>query len=92
MKQLALRLRASFSNKLSSKQCIELEDKYGCHNYAPLPVVIERGEGVYAYDCEGTLLDIQAIAILTSSQPTQLLIKDMCTPKSLRPSLSNLES
>lgn len=54
MKQIVLRLRSSFSTKLSSKQCIELEEKYGCHNYAPLPVVIERGEGVYAYDCEGT--------------------------------------
>lgn len=30
-----------------------LEDKYGAHNYHPLPVVIERGQGVYLYDVEG---------------------------------------
>jgi len=30
-----------------------LEEKYGAHNYHPLPVVIERGEGVYLYDVEG---------------------------------------
>lgn len=40
-------------NKLSSKDCIELEDKYGAHNYHPLPVVLSRGEGVYVWDVEG---------------------------------------
>ena len=40
-------------NKLSSKECIELEDKYGAHNYHPLPVVLSRGEGVYVWDVEG---------------------------------------
>ncbi len=29
------------------------EDKYGAHNYHPLPVVLERGEGVYVWDVEG---------------------------------------
>lgn len=37
----------------SSKEFIELEDKYGAHNYHPLPVVIERGEGVFFWDVEG---------------------------------------
>ncbi len=32
---------------------IELEDKYGAHNYHPLDVVIERAEGVWVYDVEG---------------------------------------
>jgi ornithine--oxo-acid transaminase len=32
---------------------VALEEKYGAHNYHPLPVVIERGEGVYLYDVEG---------------------------------------
>ncbi len=32
---------------------IELEDKYGAHNYHPLPVVLSRGEGVYAWDVDG---------------------------------------
>jgi ornithine--oxo-acid transaminase len=32
---------------------IALEEKYGAHNYHPLPVVIERGQGIYLYDVEG---------------------------------------
>jgi ornithine--oxo-acid transaminase len=39
--------------KLSSDQLMQLEDKYGAHNYHPLPVVLERGEGVYVWDVEG---------------------------------------
>jgi ornithine--oxo-acid transaminase len=38
---------------ISSKAAIELENKYGAHNYHPLPVVLERGEGVYLWDVEG---------------------------------------
>jgi len=32
---------------------LELEDKYGAHNYHPLPVVLEKGEGVFLYDIDG---------------------------------------
>lgn len=32
---------------------LELEEKYGAHNYHPLPVVLERGEGVFVWDVEG---------------------------------------
>lgn len=32
---------------------IDLEDQFGAHNYHPLPVVIERGEGIYMYDVAG---------------------------------------
>lgn len=32
---------------------MELENKYGAHNYHPLPVVLDRGEGVYVWDVEG---------------------------------------
>ncbi len=39
--------------KKSSEQLIELENKYGAHNYHPLPVVLSRGEGVYVWDAEG---------------------------------------
>jgi ornithine--oxo-acid transaminase len=39
--------------KLSSEQLMAMEDKYGAHNYHPLPVVLERGEGVYVWDVEG---------------------------------------
>ncbi|WP_026809059.1 ornithine--oxo-acid transaminase [Arenibacter latericius] len=41
------------SEKLTSKNAIALEDKYGAHNYHPLPVVLSRGEGVYVWDAEG---------------------------------------
>ncbi|SCX89747.1 ornithine--oxo-acid transaminase [Nonlabens sp. Hel1_33_55] len=36
-----------------SKELIEIEEKHGAHNYHPLPVVLERGEGVYVWDVEG---------------------------------------
>lgn len=39
--------------KFSSQQLIDMEHKYGAHNYHPLPVVLERGEGVYVWDVEG---------------------------------------
>ncbi len=38
---------------LSSQQLMELEDKYGAHNYHPLPIVIAKGEGVLVWDPEG---------------------------------------
>ncbi|RMG20499.1 MAG: ornithine--oxo-acid transaminase [Bacteroidetes bacterium] len=38
---------------LSTQQAIELEAKYGAHNYHPLPVVLSRGEGVFLWDVEG---------------------------------------
>jgi len=40
-------------DQLTSQQAIELENKYGAHNYHPLPVVLSRGEGVYVWDVEG---------------------------------------
>ncbi len=36
-----------------SQQAIDLEDKYGAHNYHPLPVVLSKGEGVFLWDVEG---------------------------------------
>ena len=41
------------SEQISSQQAIELENRYGAHNYHPLPVVLRRGEGVYVWDVEG---------------------------------------
>ncbi|WP_339812716.1 ornithine--oxo-acid transaminase [uncultured Imperialibacter sp.] len=38
---------------MSSKEAMELENKYGAHNYHPLPVVLSRGEGVFVWDIEG---------------------------------------
>ena len=40
-------------NKISSKYAIELEDKYGAHNYHPIPVVLSKGEGINVWDLEG---------------------------------------
>ena len=37
----------------SAQQYIDLEEKYGAHNYHPLPVVLERGEGVFLWDVDG---------------------------------------
>ncbi|WP_374460718.1 ornithine--oxo-acid transaminase [Chryseobacterium taeanense] len=36
-----------------SQYFIELEDKHGAHNYHPLPVVLDKGEGVFVWDVEG---------------------------------------
>lgn len=43
------------SNTVSSETAkfLEMEEKYGAHNYHPLPVVLNRGEGVFLYDVEG---------------------------------------
>ncbi len=38
---------------VKSQQIIDLEDKYGAHNYHPLPVVLERGQGVFVWDVDG---------------------------------------
>nr|WP_315166574.1 ornithine--oxo-acid transaminase [uncultured Flavobacterium sp.] len=46
---------AHTNQTLSSKSeaLIAKENKYGAHNYHPLPVVLERGEGVYVWDVDG---------------------------------------
>ena len=38
---------------MTSKNLIDLEYKYGAHNYHPLPVVLEKGSGIYLWDVEG---------------------------------------
>jgi ornithine--oxo-acid transaminase len=39
--------------KMTAQDYIAREDKYGAHNYHPLPVVLEKGEGVYVWDTDG---------------------------------------
>lgn len=39
--------------RISTDELIELEDRFGAHNYHPLDVVIERAEGVWVYDVDG---------------------------------------
>lgn len=41
------------ATQLSPQALMNLEDKYGAHNYHPLPVVLARGEGVHVWDVEG---------------------------------------
>ncbi|MCB9341102.1 MAG: ornithine--oxo-acid transaminase [Lewinellaceae bacterium] len=41
------------ATRTASQHLMDLEDKYGAHNYHPLPVVLSRGEGVYVWDVEG---------------------------------------
>ena len=43
----------SLVEEMTSKLAMELEDRYGAHNYHPLPVVLSKGEGVYVWDVEG---------------------------------------
>jgi len=45
--------RKSFMGPKNSEDFIALEDKFGAHNYHPLPCVLERGEGVFMWDVEG---------------------------------------
>lgn len=44
---------AIMTDRLHTEEFVELESKYGAHNYRPLDVVIERAEGVWVYDVEG---------------------------------------
>ncbi|MDW8456914.1 MAG: ornithine--oxo-acid transaminase [Cytophagaceae bacterium] len=39
--------------KTTSEEYIALEERYGAHNYHPLPVVLSKGEGIYVWDVEG---------------------------------------
>ena len=41
------------SNTTKSDYLMELEDNYGAHNYHPIPVVLEKGNGVLVWDVEG---------------------------------------
>ncbi|MES2387351.1 MAG: ornithine--oxo-acid transaminase [Bacteroidota bacterium] len=41
------------SQAISAAEAMQLEDRFGAHNYHPLPVVIARGDGPFLYDTEG---------------------------------------
>uniref|UniRef100_A0A3B3VAE1 Ornithine aminotransferase n=1 Tax=Poecilia latipinna TaxID=48699 RepID=A0A3B3VAE1_9TELE len=47
------RLRPAAVTKLTSEEIYAREEKHGAHNYHPLPVALERGEGIYVWDVEG---------------------------------------
>jgi ornithine--oxo-acid transaminase len=41
------------TEQLTSRMAIDLEERYGAHNYHPLPVVLAKGQGVFMWDTEG---------------------------------------
>ncbi len=46
-------METSKVKKINAKTVIETEERYGAHNYHPIPVVLERGEGVFVWDITG---------------------------------------
>ena len=46
-------MNSTISISSNAQQYLDLEEKYGAHNYHPLPVVLNRGEGVFLYDVDG---------------------------------------
>ena len=46
-------IREELVEDMSSLSIIEREDKYGAHNYHPIPVVLSKGQGIYVWDVEG---------------------------------------
>lgn len=46
-------MEETVTTNTATQAAIALEDKYGAHNYHPLPVVLCRGEGVFMWDVEG---------------------------------------
>lgn len=46
-------MKTMVAEKTLTELAIEREERYGAHNYHPLPVVLERGEGVFVWDVEG---------------------------------------
>ncbi|MFN8252880.1 MAG: ornithine--oxo-acid transaminase [Ferruginibacter sp.] len=43
----------TIASSAATQHYLDLEEKYGAHNYHPLPVVLERGEGVFLFDVDG---------------------------------------
>ncbi|MGG9972318.1 ornithine--oxo-acid transaminase [Ferruginibacter sp. SUN002] len=46
-------MQSTITLSKNTQQYIDLEEKYGAHNYHPLPVVLNKGEGVFVYDVDG---------------------------------------
>ena len=46
-------MNTTIDQQLTKEQAIAYENKYGAHNYHPLPVVLQKGEGVYVWDVDG---------------------------------------
>ena len=46
-------MQSTIALSANTQQYIDLEEKYGAHNYHPLPVVLNKGEGVFVWDVDG---------------------------------------
>ena len=46
-------MHTTIATSANTQHYLELEEKYGAHNYHPLPVVLNKGEGVFLYDVDG---------------------------------------
>ncbi len=46
-------MQSAIALSANTQLYIDLEEKYGAHNYHPLPVVLNRGEGVFVWDVDG---------------------------------------
>ncbi|MBL7703151.1 MAG: ornithine--oxo-acid transaminase [Ferruginibacter sp.] len=46
-------MNSTIAISANTQKYLDLEEKYGAHNYHPLPVVLNRGEGVFLYDVDG---------------------------------------
>lgn len=53
MSSTATATKVKQQNATASQEVFDREDKFGAHNYHPLPVALARGEGVYVWDVEG---------------------------------------
>ncbi len=67
-------------SKMTPNDYMERENKYGAHNYHPLPVVLERGEGVYLWDVEGKRYYdfLSAYSAVNQGHCHPKIIKAMC--------------
>ncbi len=52
-KAAASKAKAPVATQNTSKKLMAMEEKYGAHNYHPLPVVLQKGKGIYVWDVEG---------------------------------------
>ena len=52
-KKNACKSKTTVAQKTESQKLMDLEEKYGAHNYHPLPVVLHKGKGIYVWDVEG---------------------------------------
>lgn len=67
-------------SKMTAKDYMERENKYGAHNYHPLPVVLEKGQGVYVWDVDGKRYYdfLSAYSALNQGHCHPKIVKAMC--------------